>query len=161
MNDEPETTPKDSALALRREAPEWLSFWLASQARPWRTLALVPGDRGLSTVELAGLLMMVGRDQGETIGVADLRDVQSSRVGAMLEVVQSHVEEGERMVLATSSIADNLATIPIARAADAVLLCATLGRSSMASIQATVRRIGRERFLGGVLVRESSARRPR
>lgn len=140
------------------DRPDCQRIWLGTQLREWRTLAIVPADEGLSAYEVASLIMALGLHHGEPIGVADLRDVGLNRVRASLEVVDVHVGRGERVVLATSAITSNLATIALARAADAAVLCVSLGSTSLAVARETIDQIGKEHFLGSVLLHQSNGK---
>jgi len=131
---------------------DWQRLWLGVQRHPWRTLAVVAGDRRLSTYEVASLIAALGRQHGEPIGVADVRDVSPSRASAVIELVSEMVAGGERVVFATRSVDDNLATIPIARFADRVLLCVSLGSTCLELVEQTVALVGKERFLGSLLL---------
>ncbi len=138
------------------DRPDCQRIWLGTQLRDWRTLAIVPADEALSSYEVASLIMALGLHHGEPIGLADLRDVGLNRVRASLEVVDVHVERGERVVLATSAISTNLATIALARAADAAVLCVSFGTTSLALAQETIDQIGKDHFLGSVLLHQSA-----
>jgi hypothetical protein len=136
---------------------DWQRIWLATQSRDWRTLALVPASDEVSTIEFAHLITVIGlRQRGESIGVADLRQVELPRARAHLEMVKWHVSQGERIVIALRSCLENLATIPLARAADCAILCVALGSTRIAQAEQTVEQIGKERFLGSVLVRTTA-----
>ncbi|MEO7331756.1 MAG: hypothetical protein ABI193_24485 [Minicystis sp.] len=132
-------------------------IWLLTQGRPWQTLAIVPVDDGVSTYEVASRIAALGHEQGECIGLADLRDVQLNRVAAFLEVTRLLVSRGRRVVCAMSSIKDNLATIPLARASDGVILCLSLGKTLIASTEETIAEVGQERLVGSMLLRTSPA----
>jgi len=156
----PEAPPP---IAGSRSHAEYQRIWLATQSQAWRTLAIVPVDDGVSTFEVASLITTLGVRHGEAVSVADLRDVQIGRVPAFLEVAGELVSRGQRVVFATSSITENLATIPLARiremspmtprAADGVVLCVSIGATSLGSIEATIEQIGKERFLGSILLK--------
>lgn len=135
-------------------------IWLATQTRPWRTLAIVPVEKGMQTFEVASLITGVGLHHGESIGLADLRDIRMNRVASFLEASKVIVDRGERVVFATRSIAENLATIALARAADGVILCVKLGSSSIGSVEETIKQIGKERFLGSILLQEPAPGSP-
>jgi hypothetical protein len=137
---------------------EYQRLWLYMASRRWRTLAIVPAEEGMSTYEVASVIMGVGAHHGASIGVFDFRDVRLHRVLAVVEDACAHVMPGERLIFATRSIKENLATIPLARAADGVVLCATLGSTSIQLVEETLQEIGSERFLGSVLVREPRAK---
>jgi hypothetical protein len=54
---------------------DWQRMWLRTQSRDWRTLALVPGDSQTSTFHVANLIARLGLDHGESIQVADTREL--------------------------------------------------------------------------------------
>jgi hypothetical protein len=133
---------------------DWQRIWLGTQSRPWRTLAVVAADRGVSTYEVASLITALGLQHGESIGLADVREVGLHRIAAIIDLAKEVIATGERLVFAARSIEENLATIPIARAADCVLLCVSLGSTSVALVKETVALLGKERFLGSLLVKK-------
>ena len=137
---------------------EYQRLWLYMASHRWRTLAIVPAEEGLSTYEVASVIMGVGAHHGATIGVFDFRDVRLHRVLAVVADACEHVVPGERLIFATRSIKENLATIPLARAADGVLLCVSLGSTRISLVEETIQEIGKEHFLGSVLVRDPSAK---
>jgi hypothetical protein len=132
-------------------------LWLHIASRTWRTLAIVPAEEGISTFDVAGLITDVGVDHGASIGVFDFRDVQPDRALAAVAVAcETHAKH---LIFATRSIKENLATIPLARAADGVVLCVSLGSTKISLVEETIDRIGKERFFGSVIVREPRASR--
>lgn len=131
---------------------DWQRLWLGTQSRPWSSLAVVPGDEQTSAYELAGLLAALGVHHGEPMVFASARDTDLDGVAEFVEQTRWHQEHGERVIFATRALSENLATLPLAQAADAALLCVTLGRTSLAPATDAVERIGRARFLGSVIV---------
>lgn len=132
---------------------DWQRMWLCTQSRDWRTLALVPGDERTSTVDVANLIAKLGRDHGESIHVADLRNLRLKHVGAFLEGSRWDVGQGDRIIFVTRSASANMATVPLARAADCAILCVSLGMTSLEGVRDSIEQIGREHFLGSLLVR--------
>jgi hypothetical protein len=132
-------------------------IWLGTQSRAWRTLAVVPVDAGMSSYEAANLITMLGLHQGESVGLADLRNAELSRVGPFLELVATMVNRGQRVVFATRSITENLATIQLARAADAVILCVSIGSTPIGLVEEAIKQIGKDRFIGSMLIQRSGA----
>lgn len=135
------------------ERADWQKIWFATQGTPWRTLAVVPGDGKTGSLEIATLLMMIGRRHGEPVYVADLRRVTPRYSRAFSEIIGWHVAQGDRVVLATCATSENISTIPLARAADCALLCVTLGATPIRGVEDTIAQIGKERFLGSVVLR--------
>lgn len=139
---------------------DWQRIWIGTQRRPWRTLAVVPADLRISTFEIASLITALGLQRGEPIGLADVRNLGLERVATVLEMTERLVESGERIVFAARSISENLSTIPIAQAVDGVLLCASVGSTPLALLEETVAQIGKERFVGSLLIDLPAAAKP-
>lgn len=57
-------------------------------------------------------------------------------------------------IIAIGAVAENPLILPLALAADAVLLCVEIGRTRMEDARHTVELIGRDRIIGTVLLRE-------
>jgi hypothetical protein len=140
----------------RPEAPgdaAWQKIWLAAQRSDWRSLAIVSAEKGRSTVGVAQMLLRVGwQHRGLPMGLADLRNVPLSHIDAAISQVKAHVDNGDRVIVALGSIFDNPTTVALAQAVDRVLLCVTLGETSGANAEQTVAEIGKERFIGTIIL---------
>jgi len=138
--------------------PSWQKVWLALQAKDWRSLAIVPGDTGLSTLELGQALVDVGwQHRGLPIGLADLRNVTLPYIDSVIDEVRSHIYSGERVLIALRSVFENPASVPIAQAADGALLCISLGSTKIAGAEETLEQVGKGRFFGSIVVRSAHA----
>jgi hypothetical protein len=140
---------------------DWQRMWHRTQSLDWRTLALVPGDDQTSTCGVANLIARIALDHGESVRVADLRALRPQQVKAFLEGARWETQRGTRIVFATGSTTASPVTTPIARAADCVVLCVSLGTTSLRSIKVAVEQIGRKNFLGSLLVQSPPAGRSR
>ena len=142
-----------------RDRADWQRMWHRTRSLQWRTLALVPGDDQTSALDVANLIAQLALDHGESVRVADVRALRSKHVEAFLDGARWETEQGGRIVFATRSAATSLATVPLARAADCVILCVSLGSTSLKSIEDTIEQIGRRSFLGSLLVHPPHGRR--
>jgi hypothetical protein len=142
------------------ERADWQRMWLRTKTTAWQTLALVPGDDRASTFEVATLIARLAYDHGERVRVADVRGLAATQVEAFLAGARWETDQGTRLVFATRSVSDNLATISLARAADCAILCVSLGSTSLASVKDTVEQVGRKHFLGSLLVKAAAERPP-
>jgi hypothetical protein len=134
--------------------PSWQRIWLAIQGKEWRSLAVVPGGQGISTLEVAQALVDIGwQHRGLPIGLADLRNVTLPYIDSVIDEVRAHVFSGERVLIALRSVFDNPATVPIAQAADRAVLCIGLGVTRIAGAKESIEQIGQPRFLGSIIVR--------
>jgi hypothetical protein len=154
MPEQPTVSSSNLDIAGPWTRADWHGIWLATQSRDWRSLAIVPADDGIPTLPVAELVRAISsKRRNDQIGVADLRAVQIQHTNAYLEVVRWHVWHGERVIIALRSCFENPATIPLARAADCALLCVSVGGTRVARAAQTIEKIGKERFLGSVLVK--------
>lgn len=143
-------------------AAEMERIWFRTQSREWRTLAIVPTDLDSSkaAIGMAKLLIALGAQHDDKLNLADFRTIPQSRLTSFLELAQWYVNNGERLVYTTHPIDENPTTVRVARTADCVLLCASIGRSSIRSIEDAIEQIGRERFLGSVIFRHLPSSKP-
>jgi len=160
MNDEQRSLARVAPMRHIREFwndPDWQKVWLALQAKEWRSLAIVPGNNGLSTLDVAQALVDVGwQHRGLPIGLADLRNVSLPYIDSVIDEVRAHVYGGQRVLLALRSIFENPATVPIAQSADGALLCVGLGKTRISGAEETIEQVGKARFVGSIIVRERS-----
>ncbi len=133
---------------------QWERIWMRAQERSWRTIAVVPSDAHVSpsAFDVAQFLMGVGAHLGDTIGLADFREVRLVHASAFLEVAAWHVDSGERLVFAMRSVAENPASVRFAKAADCAILCVSLGETTISDIRDTLAQVGRDRFVGSLIV---------
>jgi hypothetical protein len=82
-------------------------------------------------------------------------------VDAFLEGARWEASHGTRIVFATRSASTSLATVPVARAADCVILCVSLGSTRLDAVRTTIEQIGRKHFMGSLLVPAVAASRSR
>jgi hypothetical protein len=136
--------------------------WFRTQSREWRTLAIVPTEIESSEAafSMAKLIIELGAEHDEKLNLADFRNIPLSRLSPLLQMAASYVKDGQRLVYATQPIDENPATVPVARAADCVLLCVSLGKTSIRKIEDAIDQIGRERFLGSVVFRHTRSKKP-
>jgi len=152
----PDDGPSD-ARAASCDDVDLQRLWLGTLRHAWRTLAIIPVDAGVSTYEVARLIATLGMQHGDTVTVADVRAIRMHRVGAFLEAVRELVDRGDRVIFAMRSMTENLAGIPLASAAEGVILCVRFGSTPLKAIEATVEQVGKEHILGSILVREAPA----
>jgi hypothetical protein len=129
-------------------------LWLATQRRPWSSLAVVPANRSTDTLPIAEMLARIAWwYRGQPSCVFDLRDVSLRLVEYQIAEVQAQIEGGSRVFIALRSVFDNPTAVPIGRQADAVILCTVLGRTDLRAAQKTIDQLGRERVLGSIVLR--------
>jgi hypothetical protein len=134
-------------------------LWRSIQGRPWSSLAILPASPSVDALEIAELLAkLVGWYEGQPSCVLDLRDLSQRLLEYHLHEVRAQVDSGSRVFIALRPTAENPTTVPMARAADATVLCVELGKSSRQAAKATLEAVGRERFLGSIALGEGTAK---
>jgi hypothetical protein len=146
----------DSAAKLRE-------LWFAITRRRWATLVMIPAHEGGSALNLAYELVEAGsalrRKPVELISAEgmDLTTASGWLFDALsgslrppaLEANAGTVQpEGFERIVVLESIASNSMSVPVAQAADAVLLVVEQGESTLSAARMTVAAIGRDRFVG-------------
>ena len=154
----PEGRP-DAAAILRGRAvsPELSHLWRAIQKTPWHSLAIVPADIATDARPVADALvttasLMMGKAP-ELLDGTGLTPSKAAMFILDMSLAAQPREHGAVVVL--DAVATNEACIPVAIAADAVLLVATLKEATFAGFQRTLELLGRDRILGCVTLRPS------
>jgi len=148
---------QDSAAKIRE-------LWFAITRRKWHTLVMIPAHEGGSALNLAYELVEAGsalrRRPVELISAEgmDLTTASGWLFDALsgslrppaLEADAGTAVQPDRFerIVVLESIASNSMSVPVAQAADAVLLVVEQGESTLAAARATVATIGRDRFVG-------------
>jgi len=128
-------------------------LWLATQKREWRSLAVVAGSQGVSTLEVADTLAKIAWwYRGQPTCVVDLRDLSMRLVEHQLQEIAAQTMGGERVIIALRSVSENPTVIAVAGLADAVILCVELGKTSVKQANQTIDEIGKQRFLGTIVL---------
>lgn len=156
----------DPVTALARPNPQgfepWRNvdfqrLWLSLLAKPWSTLALVPASRGAGpdfTLRLAATLARTGNTHlKSSVLVADGTAVALSKIVEFTEEIKSCRAGGDRILIAVAPVEDDPVAETLAQVADRLLLCVLFESMSFSESRRTVKKIGKDRFLGSVIVR--------
>ena len=136
---------------------EWQRIWFSIRQQGWTSLALVPTHSGIDAVKVAQAFAATGRVQGERpVNVINATGVHLEGVQQVVESVAASVDRGEWVIVPVDAIAENPSAIAIVQATSSALLLIRLGESLLASAQNAIEAVGRERFLGSVVLDESS-----
>jgi hypothetical protein len=162
-----EQVPQTSA-ALVRRAPDVPAFgddvrlqllWLAMQQRVWRSLAVMAASEGIDTLTTADTLAKIAwAYTGQPTCVLDMRDLSLRLLEHQIRDMAAQLQGGERVFVALRSMNENPTAVPLAMAADAVVLCVELGRTDIKGARRTLTTIGREKFLGTLIVPPGGAK---
>ncbi len=155
-------------------------LWFATRRRDWNTLVVVPGSPGSSTTlrvaqalgDVGGLLRMAPTQVIDAQGM-DLSAI-ASLVMEMTDQPQSSVwssgssrgngvpggwepqtliRRGQPVIIAIDSVVENPLVLPVALAADAVLLCIEIGHTDLAAARHSVALMGHECLIGTAVLR--------
>lgn len=141
--------------------PEWQRLWLAMRRRSWRCLAIVPCGRRISTLSIASAFAhLAWHHQRRPSRVVDGTNVKLADLESRLADASMHDFDDELTFLALGQVTENPNGLALARAADAALLCITLGESLVADAEHLIDEIGPERFVGTTLVHPMSTEAP-
>jgi hypothetical protein len=135
------------------------ALWRTMQRRPWSSLAVVAASPSVDVLEIAELLAkLVGWYEGQPSCVLDLRDLSQRLLEYHQREVAAQIESGSRVLIALRPTSENPTTVPMAQSADAIVLCVDLGKASRKAAKATLEAIGRERFLGSIVLGEGTSK---
>ncbi len=128
-------------------------LWLSLQKRPWRSLAVMSAGGGIDTLAVADALAKVAwQYTGQPSCVFDMRELSLRLLEHQIRDMAAQLQGGERVFVALRSMSENPTAVPLAMAADAVVLCIELGKTEIKGAQRTLATIGRDRFIGALLV---------
>jgi hypothetical protein len=135
-------------------------LWFATQARPWNSLAVLPVAPGGPALEVAQALHEVGsRASPVPLRLLDGRSVSLSTSAGLIVNMTALQQagpgrQGSRVVVVLHSVLAELAGIPVALAADAVLLCIELEKTTLEDARRTLALVGgAEKVIGCIDVR--------
>ncbi len=160
----PTEVKPDAAAILRGRAvsPELSHLWRAIQKTPWHSLAIVPADIATDARPVAEALvstasLMMGKAP-ELLDGTGLQPAKAAMFILDMSLAAQPREHGAVVVL--DAVSTNEACIPVAIAADSVLLVATLKEATFAGFQRTLELLGRDRIIGCVTLRPSPPAAP-
>jgi hypothetical protein len=128
-------------------------MWISVVQRPWSSLVVVPTEAPLSPRLAASALAEIGtlHDLGEFETI----DAVGASGGEGLQLARSLAERvalGKRVVVLVAPLTQTMAGFPLVTASERALLLLRYG-SGMATAQATVDLIGKDKILGAVALR--------
>jgi hypothetical protein len=134
---------------------EWQRLWFATREHQWNSLAIIPSDGSIDVRRVAESLVETGRVHGErTVSLMSGMGVQLAGVHQLVDSIAAMTARGEWVIVPVDPISENPSAVPIVQATAAALLVVRLGESLLGSARATIEAIGRERFLGSVVLGE-------
>jgi hypothetical protein len=149
-------------------------LWFATRRREWRTLVVMPASAGTSALGIAKSLGEVGgfirmspvqviNAEGLDLGkiAALVMDISAAATSAAWTMNSPNtrsggVDPGARLdatIVALDPVVANPLVLPVALAADAVLLCVELGTTELEAARRTLELVGRDRVIGSVVIK--------
>jgi hypothetical protein len=135
----------------------WQRIWLRAQGRDWVSLAVIGSSPRSpdATLRVAGMLARISEELGHPLVVLDARNVELRTMASIQARMRSLAARGTRAITVLQLPMYNPISVPIAQAADASMLCVFVGETRQVNSQQTIEQIGRDRFLGTVILRHS------
>lgn len=134
-------------------------LWFATLRTEWRSLVIVPAHADGSAAPVAKALAAVGAVHlGSAVEVVDAGHVSLEGASAVAQQMRAKVAAGARAIVPVDSLVTSLAGLPIALAADAVLVAVALGVGDLRSARKTLELLGEGKVLGAVAIRPARAR---
>jgi len=135
---------------------DWERLWLSTQSRRWSTLALVPAGPGGPpdfTLSIAMSLARTGMVHlGAQVHVADATTLSLGSNAQFLAQVRETTRSGP-VLIALASASESSVTVPLARDANASILCISVGKMRVSDAKKTIREIGKQQFIGSAAFR--------
>lgn len=142
-------------------AVDWQRLWFATRQQPWTSLAIIPSDSGVDAKEVAESLVATGQIHGERpVSLLNALSAQLGDVQRIVDTIASVTSRGEWIIVPVDPISDNPTTIPIVRSTTAALLVVRLGQSLLTSSRTALEAIGRDRFIGSIVLSEKRGKPP-
>jgi len=143
--------PLARAPRLGAAANQAVELWFKLSKLDWATLVVVPGHRLGSGLPLACALVEAGSAISRQR--IDLLSAEGHDLVPTTDwIFPRHDGERFQRIIALDSITANPMVIPVAQAAQAVLIVVERGAADMAAVKRTVEAIGRHRITGCVMI---------
>jgi hypothetical protein len=150
----PVAAPAGPDLALQLALnPTLQRIWVRSQQQAWTTLSIIGSSQRLpeGTMTVARGLARIAAESGGGLGLIDGRSLELKHLTQVQARLRSTVSRQTVVVLPVPK--ENPVTVSVAQATDAALLVIFLGETSRAVAKQTIEQIGRDRFLGTVIIK--------
>ena len=138
---------------------EWQRIWLGIRQRGWSSLAIVPSHRGIDVTRVAeGLAATARLLDKQPVTIVSAVGTQLDHAQAVLDKIAEATARDEWVIVPVDAVTDNPSSIALAQATNVALLVVRLGESLLGASQATLDAVGRDRFIGSIVVDASGGR---
>jgi len=133
---------------------DWQQLWFSAVQHGWSSLAIVPAQPGISSLEAARMFAAAGRLYHQRpVHLIEAETTDPTTTSFVISSAANRVAAGEQVIIAVDSPLSHPAAIPLARAADAALLLVPLGRTGLVAAHRTINCVGRQHFIGSITLR--------
>lgn len=132
---------------------DWQRIWFSTRQQNWSSLAIIPSDPGVDVLRVAQALVAIGRLHGERpVNLLNATNVHLENVHHSIESIAGMTSRGEWVIVPVDPVVENPSSVAVVRATSAAVLVVRLGESLLGSSRTAIDIIGRERFLGTVVL---------
>ena len=132
---------------------QWQRIWFSLRQHTWTSVALVPSHNGIDVVKVAEMLVATGRMQAERpVDLVNATGIQLSQVQQLIESLTAVADRGASAIVPVDPILENPSAVAVVQAATVALLVVRLGESLIGTAQSTLDLVGRQRFIGSIVV---------
>lgn len=144
-------------------SPELQRLWFALERRAWSFLTIVPAQPGGPALDAATAILEAGAPYAysQKVHLHDATGISPGDATRLVVELRERVSRGERVVVVLDSLLTHPASLPLALAADGVLLCVALGETEFGAARKTMEYVGPERFVGSVIFPRSKKKKAR
>jgi hypothetical protein len=125
------------------------------RARPWLTLALVPGGKDIAAELVLSSAVLLSRTGAahlrSPIHVADATPITLSTLGTLSQELEQCKQLGAPVLIALPSVIENPAALSIAQQAEGTLLCTMREQTRLPDLEATIAELGTSRIVGSII----------
>ncbi len=147
--------PDKQHISRYAQDPTWQRTWVEIEPIDWRSLALIPTDEGSSLDAVHGLAEVAWQQRGHSVVVADIQTIALPVLSAIRDELRRRISNGDRVLIASRSLRERPVAATIAREADGVILCVTLGKATRRSVAEAIGEIGKNRIIGTISLKLS------
>jgi hypothetical protein len=160
----------DSVPAIVKKPQEWVlepteftklpdrpyqELWFELRSWSWKSLALVPTSPGMSEIDIAERLVVVGvSNTNRRLALISAEGATVSDTDRIIAMIRAAEARGDRAVVAVDPLVDNPAAAPIVRAVNGAVLVARIGQTLRSDMERTIALTGRNRIIGVVTRRD-------
>jgi hypothetical protein len=135
------------------DSEQWQRLWFATRQKAWNSLAIIPSDRSIEAGTIAKALVATGQVHGERpVTLLNACGVQLNGVHQLVDTLGTMTGRGDWVIVPVDPIADNPTAVPIVQATSGALLVVRLGESLLGSARTAIEAVGRDRFLGSIVL---------